>query len=111
MIRYFFCKAHKKITSIKVWGHALYAPKGFDIVCASVSTAIIVTLNALKKFQFQTDITYILQDNLFELKVKTIQNSTLFTLLDNLEYTICNLAKQYPNHFKKISQIQTRKRL
>ncbi|MBT1576905.1 ribosomal-processing cysteine protease Prp ['Elaeagnus angustifolia' witches'-broom phytoplasma] len=111
MIRYCFYKEQKKITSIQVWGHALYAPKGFDILCASVSTAIIVTLNALEKLQFQTDITYNLQDKLFELEVKTNQNTVLFTLLDNLEYTICNLAKQYPNNFKKISQIQTRKRL
>ncbi|WP_252861658.1 ribosomal-processing cysteine protease Prp [New Jersey aster yellows phytoplasma] len=106
-----FLQRTKKITSIQVFGHALYAPKGFDIVCASVSTAIIVTLNALEKLQFQTDITYNLQDKLFELEVKTTQNPTLFILLDNLEYTICNLVKQYPNHFKKISQIQTRKRL
>jgi hypothetical protein len=61
--------------------------------------------------KFQKDINYNLKDNLFELEVKTTQNPTLFILLDNLEYTICSLSKQYPNHFKKISHIQTRKRL
>ncbi|CCP88471.1 Putative ribosome-associated protein, partial sequence, partial [Candidatus Phytoplasma solani] len=78
MISYFFQKnANNHIIIAEVSGHALYAPKGFDIVCASVSTAIIVTLNALEMLGFQKNITYILKDNFFHLEVQTFKENNM----------------------------------
>ncbi|WP_349401784.1 ribosomal-processing cysteine protease Prp [Candidatus Phytoplasma solani] len=104
MIRYFFKKKENhNIIMVEVLGHALYAPKGFDIVCASVSTAIIVSLNALEMLGYQKDISfsYLLEDNFFHLDVLNFDEKKIFLLLSNLEYTLDNLRNQYPNHLKK----------
>ncbi|AGL90314.1 Putative ribosome-associated protein [Candidatus Phytoplasma australiense] len=108
MIRYFFKKKeNEKIVTIEVCGHALYAPKGRDIVCASVSTAIIVTLNALEMLGYQKDISfsYLLEDNFFHLDVLFFDEKNIFLLLSNLEYTLDNLRDQYPKYLKKIKEV------
>lgn len=38
------------LRGFKVSGHAGYAPKGKDIVCAAVSSLVITTVNALEAF-------------------------------------------------------------
>ncbi|MBP5835743.1 ribosomal-processing cysteine protease Prp [Candidatus Phytoplasma meliae] len=102
MIHYSFRKKdNHQIIAVEILGHANYAPKGLDIVCASVSTAIIVTLNSLEILGYQKDISYVLQENFFHLDVLSFHNKNLLLLLDNLEYTLDNLNTQYQKHFQK----------
>ena len=45
-----YCSVQKNPSEIKVEGHADFARLGKDIVCASVSTAIILSANLIKRF-------------------------------------------------------------
>ncbi|MDV3167193.1 MAG: ribosomal-processing cysteine protease Prp [Vigna little leaf phytoplasma] len=101
MIKYLFEKKFF-ITRIHIQGHALYIQntKG-DIVCASVSTAIIMTLNAIEIFKLQSKITYKLEEGLFVLKV-LIFDFIIEKLLINLEYTLNDLSFNYPLHIQII---------
>ncbi|MBS2126451.1 ribosomal-processing cysteine protease Prp ['Fragaria x ananassa' phyllody phytoplasma] len=113
MIHYSFNKKdNHQITTVEILGHANYATKGLDIVCASVSTAIIVTLNSLEILGYKKEISYVLKENFFHLDVLTFHNKNLLLLLDNLEYTLDNLNTQYQKHFQKYlnSSIFKRKR-
>ncbi len=47
MIRVRFFSSGETITGFSVCGHAGYAPYGEDIVCASVSSAVQLTVNAI----------------------------------------------------------------
>ena len=44
------------VEKISIKGHAMYDDYGKDIVCASVSTMVITTVNAISRFE-QNDIT------------------------------------------------------
>ena len=48
MIKITFLEEEGKVISIKARGHALFAPKGQDIVCSAVSAILVGGCNALK---------------------------------------------------------------
>ena len=86
----------KKIT---VKGHANQATYGNDIVCASVSTAVIMSVNQIevfnkahcieaKVFDGNTTITVVSEDEI----VKKV--------IDNLVFTLKDLELQYPKYIK-----------
>jgi uncharacterized protein len=85
-------------------GHALYESGKENIVCASVSTATIVTANAIK---------YLRNKKFFELETSpgyfkihpTRYDTIIDGLLKNLEFTLDELQKQYPEHIK-VSKIE-----
>ncbi|CAP18470.1 conserved hypothetical protein [Candidatus Phytoplasma mali] len=105
MIYYYFYKKNKKIEKIKVFGHSLYDKKNNDIVCSSVSTAIILTLNNLKMLGLKKNIDYILKNGFLNLKILK-QNSIMMVLLNNLEYCFKELEKNYKKHIKEYSNIK-----
>jgi len=88
-----------QVSKIEVSGHALYADSGKDIVCASVSTAIIVTVNALEKLNVLDYIEYEIEEGYFLAVVKE-KNDTVNALLDNLAYSLDDLNNQYPKYIK-----------
>ena len=49
MITVSYSKNNEIISLIEVTGHALFAPKGQDIVCSAVSSIMIGGLNNLKR--------------------------------------------------------------
>lgn len=98
MIKYHVCK-DQTITEIKISGHANYDQHGQDIVCAAVSTASILTYNALEKLGFKSDLILDIKDGYFHLKVKK-SNKTLAALLENLEDSLTQLEQQYPKYIK-----------
>ena len=86
--------------SIEVKGHAGYAKHGHDIVCASISTACIVTANLIEKLNLSYNIIDLVCDEgYFRLSVKTI-DETLNGIFENLEYTMEDISKQYPKYLK-----------
>ncbi|WP_334330947.1 ribosomal-processing cysteine protease Prp [Candidatus Phytoplasma prunorum] len=105
MIYYYFYKKNEKIKKIQVFGHSLYNKKNNDIVCSSVSTAIILTLNNLKMLGLQKNIDYILKDGFLNLKILK-QNSIMIILLNNLEYSLKELEKNYKKYIKEYSNIK-----
>ncbi len=86
--------------SIKITGHANYADYGNDIVCASVSTAAIMTANLIEKINLSYNITNLIcEDGNFLLEVN-VENSIIKDIFENLEYTIVDISKQYPKNIK-----------
>jgi len=88
-----------KISQMEVTGHALYDDSGKDIVCASVSTAIIVTINALEKLNVLDDIEYTIEEGYFLVAIKK-HSDILDALIDNLSYSLNDLSNQYPKYIK-----------
>ncbi len=81
----------------EVKGHAMYAEYGKDIVCASISTALIMTVNLLSYLGYN-DYIYEAKEGYFKLKIKK-DNITSAVCL-NLDDTLKQLALQYPKNVK-----------
>ena len=92
MIKVRISKKDNVIQSIHCKGHAMYADYGKDIVCASFSTMIITTINAILTFD-QDAISY--TDN-NDLKIINIKKDNITNnLLNNLVNMIYELRDNY----------------
>ena len=98
MITYHVCKDNT-ITEIKVSGHANYKKHGQDIVCAAVSTATILTYNALERLGFKNHLNVSVDEGYFYLKVLK-PDTIIASLLENLEDSLNQLEQQYPKYIK-----------
>ncbi|MBN3490653.1 ribosomal-processing cysteine protease Prp [Acholeplasma equirhinis] len=103
MIHYTFKKENGYVNEIKVKGHALFGDYGTDIVCASVSTALIMTANAIETLGFKDSIQTKVKSGDFVLKVLR-SNATIEGLLQNLIYTLNELEAQYKSHIKNLKE-------
>jgi len=84
---------------LKVIGHASNN-HGQDIICSSVSTAIIVSINLIEELKLSSKINYTLSDGYFNLEV--VENDyVIIGVLNNLIYTLEDLSSQYPKRFRK----------
>ncbi len=88
-----------QINQMEVSGHASYDDSGKDIVCAAVSTAIIVTINALEKLNVLDHIKYEIEEGYFLVVIKNT-NDVVNALIDNLAYSLNDLNNQYPKYIK-----------
>lgn len=95
MIKY----SHKN-NELEVSGHALYAKHGTDIVCASVSTAIILSSNLIKRFNQQDNVSISIKEGYFNLKVIN-ETKEINIILENLLNSLDELSLEYPKHIKK----------
>ena len=95
MIQSVFKKKNGQTESVKVTGHAEFAVKGADIVCAAVSTAVIMTANALECLKVNQHVDLIVKEGYFTAVIKS-HDSVVDGLFDNLEYPFNELSKQYP---------------
>lgn len=92
-------KKNDSICRIKVSGHANFDQSGKDIVCASISTAIIMSVNLIEVFEHQNKVKVDLKEGHFELDV--IQHhDDIKRILNNLAYTCMDLSMQYPKYLK-----------
>jgi uncharacterized protein YsxB (DUF464 family) len=85
--------------SITVKGHANQAEYGNDIVCASVSTAVIMSVNQISLFN---------KAHCIERKVGigdasitvVCEDEIVSKVIDNLVFTLKDLELQYPKYIK-----------
>ncbi|MBE6138017.1 MAG: ribosomal-processing cysteine protease Prp [Erysipelotrichaceae bacterium] len=85
---------------IEVSGHADYAKHGSDIVCASISTACIITANLIDKLDLRYNILdLVCEEGYFRLQVNT-QDETTLGIFENLVETLESISGQYPKHLK-----------
>ena len=85
---------------IEVSGHAGYAKSGEDIVCASISTACILTANLIDKLDLRYNILdLVCEEGYFRLQVNTLDKTTRI-IFDNLVDTLDDLSGQYPKYLK-----------
>ena len=88
-------KIHKSkdiIKEIVITGHANYADYGKDIVCASFSTMIITTINAILEIDHDA-ISYTDTNNLEIINIK--KDNITNSLLNNLVNMIYELKENY----------------
>ena len=92
MIRVEISKKNNVIESIHCIGHAGYADYGKDIVCASFSTMIITTINAILEFDKEA-ISY---TDTNDLKIINIKKDNITNgLLNNLVQMMKELKENY----------------
>ena len=85
---------------VEVKGHAGYANSGHDIVCASISTACIITANLIDKLDLRYNILdLVCEEGYFRLQVNTTDNTTA-RIFDNLVETLESIKEQYPKYLK-----------
>ena len=80
------------IDSISISGHALFDDYGKDIVCASVSSIVITTINAIVRLNSDS-ISY-KEENGIYISILSHNNIT-DTLIDNMVSLLEELEKQY----------------
>ena len=88
-------KDEKKIS---ITGHSLYADFGKDIVCSSVSSIVITTINGIISID-EDAIKYNLSENGLEIEVLKTDNVTL-KLIDNMMELLTELNKDYPKNIR-----------
>jgi uncharacterized protein YsxB (DUF464 family) len=92
MIKVRIVKNNNIIDSIHCSGHANYADYGKDIVCASFSTMVITTINAILEFD-KDAISYTNTNNLDIINIK--KDNITNGLLNNLVNMIYELKENY----------------
>lgn len=96
MIKISLKKENKKIKEIVITGHACYDDYGKDIVCASVSSIITTSVNAILTIDKEA-IYY--DENIFLIKIlkdDDIVNKLILNMIDLLK----QLEHDYPNNIK-----------
>lgn len=88
------------IERITLKGHALFDVAGKDIVCASATTAAIVTANAIERLYGQSAIKSEADDGRIELFILDTMNTTIQILLRNLIVSLEDLEEQYSSYIK-----------
>lgn len=93
-------KIKKEKDKLTIKGHSLYDVHGRDIVCASVSSIVITSINAMIRIDEQA-ISYQNDDGFIEIII--IKHSKYIDLLiDNMFDLLKELEKQYSKYIKII---------
>ena len=84
--------------NIKISGHAGYGVKGTDIVCASVSSIVITSLNAIIRLDDKA-ISYKQDEGFIEVNILK-HEKTIDILIDNMISMLEELEKEYKKNIK-----------
>ena len=85
--------------TIEVKGHADYAEYGQDIVCASVSTAVYMSINQIEVFDKFDCIKTIVKEGNACIEVVR-EDEIVKKVISNLIFTLRDLELQYPKYIK-----------
>ena len=83
---------------IEITGHAGYDDYGKDIVCASVSSIVITTINNVLDID-EDSILYEDNDNKLKIEIKK-DDEIVNKLINNMVLLLENLEKDYPKNIK-----------
>lgn len=100
MITYKVLKKDKQLIELLIEGHALFADYGNDIVCSSVSTAAILTANAITHLGYKENVLVKYSEGNFKIRLNKF-DEVPFKLIQNLEIALDDLANQYPKNIKR----------
>lgn len=93
-------KIISKNDKIKIEGHSGYSEYGSDIVCASVSSIAITTINGILKYD-EGALEYIKDDGYLEISILK-HNEVIDLLIDNMLEMFKDLEKKYGKYVKLI---------
>lgn len=88
---------------VEVSGHANFKKIGKDIVCASVSTIIVVCANLLSKLDDGKNYNYKIDDGYFKLKIVN-KNKINYEILLNIYDHLKELEKDYPKFIREVKK-------
>ena len=88
---------NENLTNLKITGHAGYADKGNDIVCASVSSIIATSINLAHSYN--EDIKYTDDGSKLEI-INNTNDENVLKVLNNMIDMLIDLEKQYPKNIK-----------
>ena len=88
------------ITGVHVAGHSGYSEAGSDIVCASVSSICITTVNAIVRIDSNA-INYEEADGMLKVEIKN-HNKVIDILTLNMVELLSELANDYKDYIKII---------
>jgi hypothetical protein len=83
--------------NLKITGHAGYADKGKDIVCASASSIILSSINLA--IEFNKDVKYTDDLNKIEI-INNTNDENVTKVFSNMITCLQDLEKQYPDNIK-----------
>ena len=96
MIKINVKKENDFVKQVKIIGHAKYNDYGKDIVCASVSSIVITTVNAILKID-KDAINY--KENTFEMNI--LKNDEIVNIVvNNMISLLEELMHDYPKNIK-----------
>lgn len=98
MIKIDVKEINNEINHIKISGHAGYAESGYDIVCASVSSIAITTVNALLSIN-EDCLSYVEKDGLLEIDILK-HDEIIDKILNNMLSMLKELSKEYKKYVK-----------
>ena len=90
-------KVYYNNKTIKVDGHAGFADYGCDIVCASVSSILYTTVNAILGFDSKS--IKVIDEKSFIINILSNDDITI-KLINNMIDLLKELEKQYPKNIK-----------
>ena len=94
-------KDGESIKEIKVKGHSGYDEIGKDIVCSSVSTAVILTANLLERLNIDFECLSDEKIPLISLRIKNVDSNDLVnTILENLVDNLSKVQEEYNKYLK-----------
>lgn len=91
-------KVSIKEDHITISGHSGYSVSGSDIVCASVSSIAITSINAIIRIDEQA-ISYQKEDGFLDIKIVK-HTDTIDLLIDNMIDLLIELEEQYSKYIK-----------
>lgn len=94
-----FFKKNGEITGFKVKGHSGYGEMGGDIVCASVSSAVMMTANMITEiFKYRAEVSVV--DDTISLKTDIPCDKVLQGLYSGLEMQLLEIAAEFEKNLK-----------
>lgn len=101
MIEVHVKREHDHIISFTMNGHADFAERGSDLVCAGASSIAFGMVNAISEMKEVEPIIEESEGYLhYVVPTEWINDSTTQTLLTGMEYQLRSLAYSYPDHIK-----------
>lgn len=102
MIRVEVLRCGTSIKRVSVLGHAMYSDFGRDIVCSSVSTCVITTVNGILSLDGEF---LEVEEASGKMIIDVLgKNESLDKLLQNMIDMLSELSEQYPKNIMVISK-------
>lgn len=102
MIRVEVLRCDASIKRVSILGHAMYSDFGRDIVCSSVSTCVITTVNGI--LSIDEEFLEVEEDSGKIIIDVCGKNESLEKLLQNMIDILSELSKEYPKNIMVISK-------
>ncbi len=93
MIKAEFFLKNSRFSGFRISGHSGYSDEGSDIVCASVSSAAMLTANMITD-DFRIDASVSAENNILELKTKNIPDDSPAYRIINALYSHLDFIEQ-----------------